>query len=91
MSADTHPLLVEAHAGLDLAGSVLAQGATIAPDFTMLTLIAMRDRLNRHQPIIERYREPTCRECGRLWPCPDIEGDFNVLGIDWDADLPDVA
>jgi hypothetical protein len=84
---DRHPLLAEAHANLDLAGSVLAQGASVAPDFTMRSIQAMRERLHRHQPAAFSV----CSYCSDAWPCIEVLTDFRVLGIDQDDELPSDA
>lgn len=88
---DPAALLREAHTNLDLTSNVVAHGATVAPDFVMRSVIATRDRLNRHQPERRADDKQVCDGCGKSWPCPDVLGDFSVLGVDPDGELADEA
>jgi hypothetical protein len=88
VSGDPKVLLAEANEALDLTGNVMTHGATIAPDFVMRTLIAMRDIVNRHEPRLCRHcpesrQHYECDACGsgRNWPCPDVEAIFKVLTV----------
>jgi hypothetical protein len=71
---------------LDLTGQVMANGATIAPDYVMRTVIAMRERAKRHTWHPHRLLGPQCDWCGRDWPCADVRTDLTVLGIDPEGD-----
>jgi hypothetical protein len=76
--------LARAHAELDAFGSATMFGATIAPDLTMTTIIALRDVLNRHAPgeePFEIHRGPDCQSCGKPWPCPDAAAVLKPLGL----------
>lgn len=83
-------LLAEANANLDTLGTVVLNGATVAPDFLMRATIAMRDRLQRHQPCAGQpgvcgYTHPSgpvCHICDEPWPCVEICADFAVIGPD---------
>jgi hypothetical protein len=79
---DPAVLLGEAHTNLDLTSNAVAHGANAAPDLVMRVVIATRDRLNRHQPEQRADDKHVCGGCGRSWPCPDVLGDFSVLGVD---------
>lgn len=76
----------QATEALDLLGTVTAHGATIAPDYVMRSVIAMRSRLARHKPWMQTCSHPTCMACSHPWPCPDVALDFTVLGIEADDD-----
>jgi len=75
----------EAMANLDKVGTVMANGATIAPDFVMRTLIALRRVLERHQPQ-SRYAL-WCGVCSHEWPCGTTRDVFGVFGVEEDADV----
>ena len=82
----THPdpRIVDAHRYLDDATDILARGLPVGDDYLMRALIAIRDRLGRHQPDPHLDR---CSYCGRPWLCPDVLADLNVLQVDlgWHA------
>jgi hypothetical protein len=65
----------------------VVQGATIAPDYVMRTVIAIRERLNRHQPCRDcgggyASHPPFCHRCATAWPCAEVRADLVVLGVD---------
>lgn len=60
-------LIAEATKDLDLLGNVMVQGANIAPDFVMRSVIAMRSRLHRHQPEAGSLACSWCRWWAAGW------------------------
>ena len=65
-------------------GNVVATGAQVAPDLVMRIVIAMRERLARHQPAQvdeHHYLHGSCAHDGQRWPCLEVRGDLAVLGI----------
>lgn len=81
----TNPHLTQAHAELDLWGSVVANGADITGDLSMRTIMAFRSILNRHQPV-DLGHATRCIPCDVTWPCPDASDVLKVLAVDPNGD-----
>ncbi len=83
----TDPYIADAHRYIDDTTEILARGLPVGDDYLMRALIAIRDRLNRHQPDVARDR---CTYCGQPWLCPDVRADLGVLQVDlgWHEDPP---
>lgn len=73
------PRIDDAHRYLDDTTEILARGLPVGSDFLMRALIAVRDRLNRHQPDQHLTR---CTFDGQPWLCPDVLADLKVLCVD---------
>ena len=75
------PRYDEAMANLDLTGKVMAEGATIAPDFVMRTVIGLRSILELHRPV-DLGNATWCLLCEtKVWPCPTAQAALDVLGV----------
>ncbi len=75
-----------ANRDLDDMGNALVQGANMAPDLTMRTIIGLRAVLGRHCPVEHDRFRILCHVCGTAWPCPDAGAVLTVLGLPEDDD-----
>lgn len=69
-----------AHDELNMWASAVTGGTNTAPDLTLRSIIAVREILDRHQPV-DIGSEIRCVTCQRKWPCPDETSVLTLLGL----------
>lgn len=92
MSFSGPAYIPEAHDGLDQTINAVMGGASLAPDYAMRMVIAIRDCLKRHTPNLSDQRfssrhEPlNCKYDGQRYPCADARTALEALGINPDQE-----